>query len=100
MPNQTILTNNVSVVKNAPLNRLVDPQKVYSDVMKDAARRAVLENNTYPSGRKTSELIGSTGGASGDSKSITTKRNRAQRALYEGSSKKDVVHVRKPASKP
>lgn len=100
MPNQTIVVNNVSVVQHGPMTRLIDPQKVYSDVMKDAARRAVLEKNVYPNGRKPdAAAVGSSGDAI---KSVGgSKRNRAQRALYEGSSsqKKDLVPLRKPPSK-
>ena len=87
-------------IQTAPIVRLVDAQKMYSDIMKDAARRAVIDKNTYPGGRKPEHVSDSTGSTGVIANS---KRNRAQRALYENSSKRDpetaskVVKVAKKA---
>ena len=78
------------------ISRLMEPQRVYADSLREEARLANLDKKiTYPkmSSNEIPMVSESTGAtAAGRPKNTVTKvgsnkRNRAQRALYEGSRK-------------
>ena len=75
------------------ISRLLEPQRVYADSLLEEARLANLDKKiTYPkiSSNEIPMVSESTGATAGQPKKTVTKvvqnkRNRAQRALYEGS---------------